>query len=101
MRIKITLLPLLATLIIAKEKKVEGYMLVYQKGYCGILGRDLDRRIRDPADCFRLAQYEGATAFSMGRQYRRWTCSAELLEFTSEDYKQWKVCVPISRPPHA
>ena len=100
MRIKITLLPLLATLIIA-EVKARGYMLVYKKGYCGGLGMTLSGDITDPQECFKLARKHKATGFSMGRRYRKGKCSVELLEFTSDDYKQWQVCVPTSRPPRA
>ena len=64
---KIALLSLLATLVAGDQSR--GYMLVYQKGYCGNLGHDLRRDIYDPAECFRLAQESGATAFSMGRKY--------------------------------
>ena len=79
---------------------VPGYMLVYQKGYCGSLGKDLGRDIYDPAECFRLAQGLRATAFSMGRKYRKGMCSVELLKFTRSNYEQWQVCVPPSRPQH-
>ena len=48
-----------------------GFMLVYQKGYCGNLGRDLGRNIYDPDECFRLAQEFGATAFSMAENTGR------------------------------
>jgi len=72
------------------EEKARGYMLVYKKGYCGGLGRTLGRRIRDPDDCFKLAQDFKATGFSMGRRYRRGKCCVELLKFTCENYEQWQ-----------
>ena len=97
MRIKITLFPLLATLIIA-EAKARGYMLVFKKGYCGRLGKTLATDITDPQDCFKLARKHKATGFSMGRRYRKGKCSVELLDFTSDDYKQWQVCVPTLSP---
>jgi len=99
---KIALLSLLATLVagdhVTKDEKgadsapdtVPGYMLVYQKGYCGSLGKDLGRDIFDPNECFRLAQGLRATAFSMGRKYRKGRCSVELLEFTCSNYEQWQ-----------
>jgi len=106
---KIALLSLLATLVagpdyprdhITRKKDereadtapdtVPGYMLVYPKGYCGSLGKDLGRDIYDPAECFRLAQGLRATAFSMGRKYRKGMCSVELLKFTRSNYEQWQ-----------
>jgi len=99
---KIALLSLLATLVagdhVTKDEKgadsapdtVPSYMLVYQKGYCGSLGKDLGRDIFDPDECFRLAQGLRATAFSMGRKYRKGRCSVELLEFTCSNYEQWQ-----------
>ena len=98
MLIKITLLSLLATLVAGRDEKFRGYMLVDEKGYCGGLGRTMGRNIFRPQKCYRLAKDHGASAFSMGRKYRRGTCSIELLPFTCDDYKQWKV--PSSRPPH-
>ena len=115
---KIALLSLLATLVagdhVTKDEKGadtapdtvvtserrRGYMLVYQKGYCGSLGNDLGRDVYDPDECFRLAQGLRATAFSMGRKYRKGMCSVELLKFTRSNYEQWQVCVPPSRPQH-
>ena len=55
MRIKIMLLSLLATLIIA-DGRARGYMLVFQGGYCGGLGQTLGTDIVDPQDCYRLAK---------------------------------------------
>jgi len=72
------------------QDKVQGWMLVYKKGYCGNLGRTLGRNIRDPADCFKLAQAAKKTGFSMGRRYRRGKCCVELLKFTCDDYEQWQ-----------
>ena len=106
MLIKIMLLSLLATVVAAdnshrsrKDKKARGYMLVYKKGYCGGLGKTLSRQVRDPQECSKLALDHFATGFSMGRRYRKGKCSVELLEFTSDDYKQWLVRAPLS-PPH-
>eukprot|EP00964_Phaeocystis_antarctica_P161877 scaffold135138_cov69-Phaeocystis_antarctica.AAC.1 len=76
-------------------------MLVYEKGYCGGLGRTLGRTTVDPQECFKLAKRAGASAFSMGRRYRKGRCSVELLEFTSDDYKQWLVRAPLSPPTRA
>ena len=110
---KIALLSLLATLVagdhVTKDEKgadtapdtVPSYMLVYQKGYCGDLGNDLGRDIYDPDECFRLAQEFRATAFSMGRKYRKGICSVELLKFTCSEYNQWKVRAPLSPSTHA
>ena len=102
MRIKITLLALLlATLIAGKKTRNRGFMLVYEQGYCDALGKTLGTDIRDPHECFKLARKHKATDFSMGRRYRRGKCSVELLDFDCGTYKQWQVCVPTSRPPHA
>ena len=112
MLIKIMLLSLLATVVAAdnshrsrKDKKargyIEGYMLVYQRGYCGGLGKTLSRRVRDPQECFKLALDHFATGFSMGRRYRKGKCCVELLEFTFYDYKQWLVRAPLSPPTRA
>ena len=121
MLIKIMLLSLLATIVAAdnshrsrKDKKargyIEGYTLVYQKGYCGGVGKTLSRTTVKPQECFKLALEHFATGFSMGRRYRKGKCSVELLEFTSDDYKQWLVraplsppytCMPSDRPRHA
>ena len=109
MLIKIMLLSLLATVVAAdnshrsrKDKKargyIEGYMLVYQRGYCGGLGKTLSRRVRDPQECFKLALDHFATGFSMGRRYRKGKCCVELLEFTFYDYKQWLGRAPLSQP---
>ena len=76
-------------------------MLVYQKGYCGDLGNDLGRDIYDPDECFRLAQEFRATAFSMGRKYRKGICSVELLKFTCSNYEQWQVRATLSPSAHA
>jgi len=76
------------TLEIAEQR---GYMLVYEKGYCGGLGQRLGRnKVFDPDRCFKLAQDEGATGFSMGRKYRRGRCHVETLEFTCEEYAKWR-----------
>jgi hypothetical protein len=72
------------------QEKVQGYMLVYKKGYCGNLGRTLARNIKDPADCFKLAQEAKKTGFSMGRKYRKGKCCVELLSFTCTDYEGWQ-----------
>ena len=76
-------------------------MLVYQRGYCGGLGKTLSRRVRDPQECFKLALDHFATGFSMGRRYRKGKCCVELLEFTFYDYKQWLVRAPLSPPTRA
>merc|ERR1719162_2683025 len=60
-------------------EKARGYMLVYEKGYCGNLGRTLSRDTVDPDACFKLAQDEKATGFSMGRRYRKGKCCVETL----------------------
>ena len=73
---KIALLSLLATLAgdpVTKDEKgadtapntdrSRGFMLVYERGYCGALGQDLGKDIHDPDECFRLAQEFRATAF--------------------------------------
>ena len=112
MLIKIMLLSLLATVVAAdnshrsrKDKKARdlsrGYLLVYEKGYCGGLGRTLGRRLSDQQECFKLALDHGASAFSMGRRYRKGRCSVERLEFTRDDYKQWLVRAPLSPPTRA
>ena len=108
MLIKIMLLSLLATIVAAdnshrsrKDERVRGYMLVYEKGYCGGLGRTLGRNIRDPQECLKLAKHTGASAFSMGRRYRKGRCSVELLKFPCSEYKQWLVRAPLSPPTHA
>lgn len=99
MRIKIMLLSLLATLIIA-DGRARGYMLVFQGGYCGGLGQTLGTDIVDPQDCYRLAKKHKATGFSMGRGYRRGKCCVELLDFDCGNYKQWQVCVPTPLAHH-
>jgi hypothetical protein len=74
-----------------KEKEVaRGYMLVYEKGYCGGLGRTLSRDSTDPQDCFQLAVAGKATGFSMGRRFRKGKCCVETLEFKCENYQQWQ-----------
>ena len=105
---KIALLSLLATLVagdpVTKDENgadIAGYMLVYKKGYCGALGQDLGKDIHDPDECCRLAQKFGATAFSMGRNYRKGRCSVELLKFTCSQYEQWQVSAPLSPSTHA
>jgi hypothetical protein len=112
---KIALLSLLATLVAGDHVKKDekgadtapdtdkrrGFMLVYKKGYCGNLGRDLGRDIYDPDECFRLAQEVRATAFSMGRKYRKGRCSVELLTFDCSAYAQWQVRAPLSPSTHA
>jgi len=78
-----------------REEKQRGFMLVFQKGYCGWLGKTLGEEVFDPQECFRLSQAHGNTAFSMGRKYRRGKCSVEILKFDTEQahctqYKQWE-----------
>jgi len=81
------------TLILEKQR---GFMLVYEKGYCGGLGQTarhpngMPRRIHDPEECFRWTQGEGRTGFSLGRKYRTGRCSIELLKFTCANYQQWQ-----------
>merc|ERR1719162_632683 len=70
-----------------EDEKVRGYMLVYQKGYCGGLGMTLSRSTVDPQECFKLALDDKATGFSMGRRYRKGKCCVETLLFTCDDYK--------------
>ena len=110
MLIKIMLLSLLATVVAADnshrsrkrpgprrrgpEERTRGYKLVYEKGYCGSIGKDLGRNIRDPQECYQLAKHTGASAFSMGRKYRKGRCSVELLKFPCSEYKQWLVRAP-------
>jgi hypothetical protein len=72
------------------QEKVQGWMLVYRKGYCGGLGRTLSRNTVDPEACRKLAADAGATGFSMGRRYRRGKCCVETLKFECADYKQWQ-----------
>ena len=101
MLIKITLLSLLVTLgagFSRSPEKKRRYMLVYQGGYCGGPGKVVGRNIYNARKCYEVAKDHGASAFSIGRQYRRGICWIELLPFTCDDYKQWKV--PSSRPPH-
>jgi len=74
---------------VLEEEKVRGYILVFKKGYCGNIGRALGRNIQGPDACFKLAQEEGATGFSMGRKYRKGKCCVELQPFTCENYAQW------------
>jgi len=56
------------------QETVQGWMLVYRKGYCGGLGRTLSRDTVDPEGCRKLAVDAGATGFSMGRRYRKGKC---------------------------
>jgi len=72
------------------EEKARGYMLVYEKGYCGNLGPKLSSDTVDPDACFKLAVDYKATGFSMGRRYRKGKCCVETLEFTCDNYKQWQ-----------
>jgi len=77
------------------KEEARGFMLVYQKGYCGWLGKLLGKQVFDPQECFRLTQAAGRTAFSMGRKYRKGRCNVEVLEFKSVEehctqYKQWE-----------
>jgi len=72
-------------------EKARGYMLVFESGYCGNLGRTLSRDTVDPDACFNLAQDEKATGFSMGRRYRLGKCCVEKLQFTCDNYAQWQL----------
>jgi hypothetical protein len=68
----------------------QGWMLVYEEGYCGGLGRTLSRDTTDPEACRKLAVDAGATGFSMGRRYREGKCCVETLQFTCANYQQWQ-----------
>jgi len=72
-----------------EQNHVQGWMLVYKRGYCGGLGRTLSRSTVDPEACRQLAVEAGATGFSMGRRYRKGKCCVETLQFKCEDYKGW------------
>jgi len=72
-----------------EQNHLQGWMLVYKKGYCGGLGRTLSRSTVDPEACRKLAVDAGATGFSMGRRYRKGKCCVETLQFACEDYKGW------------
>jgi hypothetical protein len=72
-----------------QKEVARGFMLVYEKGYCGGLGRLL-QRTTDSGVCRQLAVEAGATGFSMGRRYRRGRCCVETLKFECSDYKQWQ-----------
>jgi hypothetical protein len=65
-------------------------MLVKEEGYCGYLGRGLSHTVYKSSDCFRLAQEKGATAFSMGRDFRHGHCYVELEQFSCDEYKKWE-----------
>jgi hypothetical protein len=68
----------------------QGWMLVYEEGYCGNLGRTLSWDTIDPQACKQLATDVGATGFSMGRRYREGKCCVETLQFTCDNYKAWR-----------
>jgi len=79
-----------------EEETARGYRLVYTKGFCGELGKDMGKNIVDPDECFRLAQTtkpkgsdDYATGFSMGRKYRKGKCSIERLPFSCDQWQQW------------
>jgi len=71
-------------------EEARGYRLVYEKGYCGNLGATMGTAIVDPNVCFRLAQDNAATGFSMGRRYRAGKCCVETVEFTCENFAGWQ-----------
>jgi len=71
-------------------EKARGYMLVYEKGYCGNLCPTLSRDTVDPDACFNLAQDYKATGFSMGRRYRKGKCCVETLPFSCGNFNQWQ-----------
>jgi len=73
-----------------EREEARGFRLVYQKGYCGLLGRTLGNNVFDPQECFRLTQAAGKNAFSMGRKYRKGRCSVEKLDFDCAQYTQWE-----------
>jgi len=72
-----------------RDSEARGFRLIYQKGYCGGLGRTLGTNVFDPSECFRLTQAAEKTGFSMGRKYRKGKCSVELLPFTCTEWQQW------------
>lgn len=72
------------------QEVAQGWMLVYEKGYCGALGKTMSADTTDPQACYALAVEEKATGFSMGRKYRKGKCCVELLVFTCENYKAWQ-----------
>jgi hypothetical protein len=72
------------------QEVAQGYMLVYEAGYCGGLGRTLSTDTTDPEACRQLAVTAKATGFSMGRRYREGKCCVETLDFTCDNYKQWQ-----------
>merc|ERR1719240_2600149 len=71
------------------QEEKQGYMMVYEKGYCGGLGKTLSKDTTDPQQCFQLAMDAQATGFSMGRKYRKGKCCVETLEFTCAMFEQW------------
>jgi len=73
-----------------EQEVARGWMLVYEKGYCGGLGRTLSRDTTDPEECRQLAVDGKATGFSMGRRFRAGNCCVETLAFTCDNYKQWQ-----------
>jgi hypothetical protein len=74
-----------------EQETARGWMLVFEKGYCGNLGQKLsDNSVVDPEVCRQLAQQVGATGFSMGRKYRKGRCCVETLKFTCDNYKEWE-----------
>jgi hypothetical protein len=73
-----------------EQEVLQGYMLVFEEGYCGGLGKTLSHDVADPEECRRLANEVKATGFSIGKRYREGKCCVETLDFTCDNYQHWQ-----------
>jgi uncharacterized protein YegL len=73
-----------------KEEKSQGYILVRKEGYCGVLGKLLGNKVFEADICATLAIEAKATAFSLGKKWRKGRCNVEIYDFTCDVYQQWQ-----------
>lgn len=73
----------------SQTESLEGFMHVYSGGFCGERGDLLQEEVEDASACAALAQGAGASAFLLGKSFRRGYCYASLLEVTETLYNEW------------
>jgi len=73
----------------AQTESLEGFMHVYSGGFCGERGNLLQQEVEDSSACAALAQGAGASAFLLGKSFRRGYCYASSLEVTETLYNEW------------